>query len=76
MAFNLETALRPLGSKFCEGGSVKPCSFQMRLIASEPDDDFGRSLAFRRRLQSKLGYNAVESFHENHDGLRVEASAF
>jgi hypothetical protein len=54
---------------------VKVCSFQTRLIASEPDDDFGRSLAFRRRLQSKLGYNAVESFHENRDGLWVEASA-
>jgi hypothetical protein len=42
---------------------VKLCSVQMRLIASEPNDDFGRSLPFRRRLQSKLGYNAVESFH-------------
>ena len=50
---------------------MKLCSVQMRLIASEPNDDFGRSLPFRRRLQSKLGYNAVESFHENRDARGV-----
>ena len=45
-------ARRSLTTKLCDSGSTKLCRVEVRLIVSEPDDDFGCSLPFGQGLQS------------------------